>query len=448
MTTRSSPVTQSTSKIELDNTFGFLDRSVSSEQQFHPLLVSNSAGNTMVKAITAELRRAGSFTFSVAFVETSALSLLKQSLLDFAGRGRLITSTYLGFNSPASFRELLNMPNTDVFVVDQTQGGFHAKGYVFAHNDGSTTAIVGSSNLTASALIKNQEWNLRFSALPDGDIVEQLNRAIDSQLDNARPLTAEWIDEYERTYTPPPRSSVVLPDGSLSSKITPNAMQAEALDEIQKVREAGESRAVVVSATGTGKTILSALDVQSFNPERMLFIVHREQILDRAIDEFQRVLGAPLAEFGKFVGTRRELDRRYVFATIQSLTRAENLAALPADFFDYVLIDEVHRAGASSYQRLINHLKPKFLLGVTATPERTDDFNVFELFDFNVPYEIRLQRALEEDMLAPFHCACSLLRNERTTSSTPSKPTGTREFRYAASCSAAARMRPPTCPCS
>lgn len=391
------------SRITLDNTFGFLDRTVSSEQLFQPLLVSNADGNTMVKAISAELRRAKDFTFSVAFVESSAVSLLKQSLLDFGGRGQLITSTYLGFNSPSAFRELLNMPRTDVYVVDQTQGGFHAKGYLFTHEDESTTAIIGSSNLTASALIKNQEWNLRFSALPEGDIVEQLNRAVAAQLTNARPLTREWIDEYERTYTPPPVGTVALPGGGSTARIVPNSMQMEALDEIRKLRESGEPRAVVVSATGTGKTILSALDVQSFDPQRMLFVVHRDQILDRAIEEFQRVLGAPESDFGKFVGARRELDRRYVFGMINTIARPETLATIPPDQFDYVLIDEVHRAGAPSYRRLIDHLEPKFLLGVTATPERTDDFNVFELFDFNVPYEIRLQRALEEDMLAPFH---------------------------------------------
>lgn len=358
----------------------------------------------MVKAITAELRRAQTFTFSVAFVEPSALSLLKQSLLDFGGRGRLITSTYLGFNSPSAFRELMNMPNTDVYVVQPKNGGFHAKGYLFDLGD-STTAIVGSSNLTPSALIKNQEWNLRFSALPDGDIVEQLSNAVTRQLSEAVPLTHAWIDDYEKTYVLPARNrpaagnELELAHGG----IRPNAMQAEALEEIRKTREAGETRAVVVSATGTGKTILAALDVQAFSPKRMLFVVHREQILDRAIEEFQLVLGAPRSDFGKFVGSQRELDCRYVFATIQSIAREDNLRALDPRHFDYVLIDEVHRAGAASYQRLMSHLKPSFLLGVTATPERTDDFNIFELFEFNVPYEIRLQRALEEDMLAPFH---------------------------------------------
>ncbi len=391
------------SRIERDNAFGLLNRALESEQVFHPLLVSNRDGNTMIKAITAELRRSISFTFSVAFVEPSALFLLKQSLLDFPGRGQIITSTYLGYNSPAAFRELLNLPRTDVYILESGRAGFHPKGYVF-RQQGSTTAIVGSSNLTASALVSNQEWNLRFSALPNGDIVDQLERETAAQLAKAHPLTSQWIDQYERTYTPPtghqtPVSGAVI----TGDRIVPNSMQQEALVEIANVRDAGERRAVVVSATGTGKTILAALDVRAYAPRRTLFVVHREQILDRAIEEFRRVLGDSRSDFGKFTGGKRELDRKYVFATIQSIARPDTLSSLDPGMFDYVLIDEVHRAGASSYQRLIAHLQPNFLLGVTATPERTDDFNVFELFDFNVPYEIRLQRALEEDMLAPFH---------------------------------------------
>lgn len=395
-------------QLRLDNAFGFLDSSVQSDQLYHPLLIANDGANTMLRAIRHELRRSLEFTFSTAFVTTSAIAMLKQALLDFPGKGTVITSTYLGFNSPAAFRELLNVPGVDVFVYTDTRGGFHAKGYLF-QQPRSTTAIVGSSNLTETALLTNQEWNLRFSALPDGDIVDQLQRAINTQLVGSVPLTNSWIDEYERTYVPPaPRALYVppTPGGTPTprlQKINPNTMQSDALVQLQQVRDAGERRAVIVSATGTGKTILSALDVRAVDPKRMLFVVHREQILDRAIEEFSRVLDAPSDDFGKFVGTKRELDRKYVFGTIQSLSRAEALRDIPAQHFDYVLVDEVHRAGADSYRRLIEHLKPDFLLGMTATPERTDDFNVFELFDFNVPYEIRLQQALEEDMLAPFH---------------------------------------------
>src|SRR5690606_28779967 len=151
--------------------------SVQSDQLFHPLLIANDGANTMLRAIRHELRRSASFTFSTAFVTTSAVAMLKQALLEFPGKGTIITSTYLGFNTPAAFRELLNVPGIEVYVYeDGTRRGFHAKGYLF-EQAASTTAIVGSSNLTESALLTNQEWNLRFSALPDGDIVDQLRRA-------------------------------------------------------------------------------------------------------------------------------------------------------------------------------------------------------------------------------------------------------------------------------
>jgi superfamily II DNA or RNA helicase/HKD family nuclease len=392
-----------------DTTFGFLDSKVNADQVFHPLLVSNSSGNTMLRAIRDEIKRSSHFVFSVAFITPSAIAMLKQAILDYQGSGKIITSTYLGFNSPAAFRELLNLDGISVFVHPDSVTGFHAKGYIFEQNF-CTTAIVGSSNLTERALLMNHEWNLRFSALPTGDIVQQLNRAVKAHIEASLLLTKEWIDEYELTWLGrfQKASTTSVRSGNsveLSSKevILPNSMQTEALTEIAALRESGKKRGIVISATGTGKTILSALDVRSYAPKRMLFIVHREQILDRAITEFQRVLGAPDSEFGKFVGGKQDLDRRYVFASIQSISRLETLETIAPDAFDYVLIDEVHRAGAASYRRVIEYLKPEFMLGMTATPERTDDFNVFELFGFNVPYEIRLQKALEANMLAPFH---------------------------------------------
>ncbi|MGB3603832.1 MAG: DEAD/DEAH box helicase [Gordonia sp. (in: high G+C Gram-positive bacteria)] len=407
--------------VRADTTFGFLDASAPSEQVFHPQLISNCDDNTMLRAIRHELHRSNRFVFSVAFVTTGALALLKQALVDFNGEGTIVTSTYLNFNEPAAFRELLTLEGVEVLVHPDVERGFHAKGYLF-ERDESTTAIIGSSNLTSTALLTNEEWNLRFSALPGGDIVDQLRDAIDRQVSGSSRLTASWVAKYEHHYAQltrhpssesqfqsDPHTEDALDSGSLydsdfsRSSIMPNTMQVEALEAIDQVRRSGERRAVVISATGTGKTILSALDVRAFNPNRMLFVVHREQILDAAITAYQQVLEAPANEFGKFVGRQKDLDHKYVFATIQSLSRPENLAKLDSAHFDYVLIDEVHRAGADSYKRLIDRIEPAFLLGLTATPERTDGFNVFEMFDFNVPYEIRLQAALEADMLAPFH---------------------------------------------
>ena len=393
--------------LRADTTFGFLDRTTASERLHHPVLISNDDENTMLRAILEELRRSRSFTFSVAFVTTDALAMLKQALLDFPGRGRIVTSTYLGFNSPDALRELLELPGVEVHL--NPRPGFHSKGYVF-DQDAGTTAIIGSSNLTSNALLRNREWNLRFSALPEGDIAEQLRAVVENQIRESVLLTHELIDAYAIEYAQRPRPTVALADGFLplttgapSSVIVPNAMQEEALEAIAALRTAGQRRGLVISATGTGKTILGALEVRQAQPRKMLFLVHREQIVDKALTEFQRVLDEPADEFGKFVGPVQQLDRRYVFATIQSASRPESLERIAAAGFDYVMIDEVHRSGAATYRRVMERLTPDFLLGLTATPERTDDVDVFELFDHNIAYEIRLQAALEADMLVPFH---------------------------------------------
>lgn len=397
------------SRIGASTAHGFLDRSVDSEQLYHPRLIANRDGNTMVHAIEEELRRSIEFDFSVAFITPGALGMLKQALRDFTGRATIITSTYLDFNEPDMFRELLTLDGVEVLVHPGDHGGFHSKGYVFTQ-DGTRSAIVGSSNLTRSALTKNQEWNLRFSALPEGDITYQLQAAIDEQKAHAFPLTAEWIEEYAQTRKPKFTQAMAeaIEDGEVpAGRIVPNTMQKEALDEIRAVREGvgdedGEDRALVISATGTGKTILAALAAREVNPERMLFVVHREQILNKAITEFRQVLEITNTDVGRVVGAAKELDKRCVFAMVQTLSKPDVLKSIPRDAFDLIIIDEVHRAGAKSYERLIEHFSPDFLLGLTATPERSDDINVFELFHHNVPYEIRLQEALEADMLAPF----------------------------------------------
>lgn len=388
--------------------FGYLDRAVHSPRQFHPHLVLNTATDSMLRALRYELKRASSFTFSVAFVSPRAIALLKQELIEFEGVGRIITSNYLGFNSPQAFSELLNLSHAGIDVRLHPDLAFHPKGYVFQRPE-SVTAILGSSNLTEGALARNHEWNLRVSASRDSDLAEQFTNLLDEELFSSVPLTQDWIDEYAKYYrpptTPPPHGSANEPTapGFGPDAIVPNAMQIEALAAIGDVRAKGNDRALVISATGTGKTILSALDVRAVNPQRLLFIAHREQILDRAMREFQRVLGASASEFGKLAGTSRQTGRKYVFATVQTLSQQHVLDKLDPNMFDYILIDEVHRAGAASFDRVLGHFRTKFLLGMTATPERTDGVNIFQLFDYNVPYEIRLKSALELDMLSPFH---------------------------------------------
>jgi superfamily II DNA or RNA helicase/HKD family nuclease len=392
-----------------DVEFGYVDKTVHAPRRLHPHLVLNTENDSMLRALRAELQRAISFTFSVAFVSPRAIALLKQELIDFEGVGRIITSDYLGFNSPDAFSELLNLSNLGIDVRIHNETAFHPKGYVFQQPSG-VTAILGSSNLTETALAKNHEWNLRVSATRDSDLAEQFTNLLDDELFNSTPLTQEWIDDYAAHYRPPtlrPRSrrgsTPALDEPETVGSITPNVMQVDALSAIATVRAAQKDRALIISATGTGKTILSALDVRAVNPQRLLFVAHREQILDRAITEFQKVLGAPAEDFGKITGNHRDADKRYVFATVQTLSQQHVLDSLDPATFDYILIDEVHRAGAKSFTRVLDHFDAKFLLGMTATPERPDGENIFELFDYNVPYEIRLNTALELEMLAPFH---------------------------------------------
>lgn len=392
-----------------DLDFGYVNKLADAPKKHHPELVLNNETNSMLRALRFEMRRASSFTFSVAFVSPRAIALLKQELIDFEGVGRIITSDYLGFNSPAAFAELLNLQSLGLDVRISDKEAFHPKGYVFTQPDG-VTAILGSSNLTEGALARNHEWNLRVSASRDSDLASQFTNLLDEELFSSEPLTQNWIDQYSVDYQPPAertskRTSRVQMDSAdrPTNEITPNSMQIDALSAIASVRAANKNRALVISATGTGKTILSAFDVRAVNPKKMLFIAHREQILDRSIAAFKDVLGEPATEFGKVVGSARELDKRFVFATVQTLSQDHVLSGIDPEAFDYILIDEVHRAGAASFQKVIDHFKPKFLLGMTATPERTDGQNVFEIFDYNVPYEIRLNSALELGMLTPFH---------------------------------------------
>lgn len=393
------------SAVYTDTLFGYINRTLPASKKYSPQLISNTGEATMLTAINSLLGSCQSFVFSVAFISSDGLAALKNALVETKARGTIITSTYLDFNDPDDLRELLLLENCHVYLADEERG-FHAKGYIFNHEAG-TTAIVGSSNLTAYALKVNAEWNLKFSAERDGDVASQLADAVQFQIGRAQPLTEELISAYERRRR---RRVIVTGDDDTPLEandstvvIRPNAMQADALEELDKLYAAGEKRGLIISATGTGKTILAALAVKNVDPHRVLFLVHREQIAKKAALEFQKVLGLADHEIGFFGGGTQNVDARFTFATVQSLSKGENRRIFARSHFDYIIIDEVHRSGAGTYRKLIDYYTPGFLLGLSATPERTDGFNIFELFDYNVPYEIRLRDALGAKMLSPFH---------------------------------------------
>lgn len=391
---------------------GFIDKFYPYGDQFKPQLLVNDRRRKMdvLSSIIEELRNSQSFMFSVAFITESGLATLKSHLLDLhmqGIKGRIITSTYQYFNKPKIFQELLKLKNVEIRIAETE--GFHSKGYIFDHGL-HTSLIVGSSNLTANALKVNYEWNVKLTSLDNGDLVDHFHSQFEEMWQVAKPLTQIWIAQYKNDYEAKQLPVVAEHPGiyqvnRLADALTikPNKMQVAALSGIASIRDSGESRGLVVSATGTGKTYLSAFDVRSVSPKRLLFIAHREQILKKAKIDFQRVLGGLEEDFGILSGNIKDVDAKYLFATVQTISKWSTLEQFAETTFDYIIIDESHRAGAKTYQRIIDYFKPEFLLGMTATPERTDGYDLFKLFHYNIAYEIRLQEALEEEMLAPFH---------------------------------------------
>lgn len=413
-----------------DVQFGYVSGELESPRHFHPRVVLNSSEASVLRVIREEIRKCQSFVFSVAFVSPNALAMLKTDLIEFRGKGTIVTSDYLAFNSPQAFAELISLGERGFDVRLHNASAFHPKGYVFEH-EGTISAMVGSANLTANALVRNHEWNLLVSTSKAGDLATQLRELVEDQIRQSVPITQAWLDGYAEKYKPPSerphRPDAPAPDDdsgtvldfpdlpevadlpvdttetSHAPLLLPNRMQREALKEIDGIREAGHNRALVISATGTGKTILSALSVRSASPHRMLFVVHREQILDRTIQEYRRVVPGNVHDFGKLSGSRKDMDAKFLFATVQTLSRPGVLDRFAPEHFDFVVVDEAHRATAAGHRRVMEYFRPKFMLGMTATPERLDGDNVFELFNYNVAYEIRLNQALEADMLSPFH---------------------------------------------
>ncbi|MGM0258991.1 DEAD/DEAH box helicase [Enterococcus sp. AZ102] len=385
---------------------GFIDRQILTSRYVPKMIINQPEKKEfLANVLQEELSQCETFDFSVAFITQSGLNALKVQLADLyqhGKKGRLLTSTYLAFNAPEIFYALLRIPNLDVRISETP--GFHAKGYLFKQAE-HTSFIIGSSNLTLQALKQNYEWNVLLTSKENGEILHQLVTHFNEEWQKAQLLTTEWILAYQKVYEQEQVKKIkdlkiIDPN---EKYVVPNRMQKAALESLTQLRATGAKKGLVISATGTGKTYLAAFDVLQVKPKKMLFVVHREQILRAAQASFKKVIGGQAQDFGIFSGNKRELTAKYVFATVQTLSKPENLALFKAHEFEYILIDEVHKAGAESYLRVLDYFEPEFLLGMTATPERTDNFNIFELFDYNVAYEIRLQDALAEDLLCPFH---------------------------------------------
>ena len=363
----------------------------------------------VLSTIKGKLKACQGYNISVAFITTSGVACIIEQLknLEQSGvQGRILTSTYLNFTQPEALNRLLQFKNVELRI--ETKKAFHSKGYLFEMEPDQYDLVLGSSNLTQSALTTNIELNVKLQALsPNDELIADYLSDFEEQWENATKVNQAFIERYEDLYDSNKKTlgAFQVEDGvpayGMTTSLTfqPNAMQADALEALEKLRANGEEKGLVISATGTGKTFLSAFDVRRINPKRMLFIVHRRTIAQKSMESYQAIM--PDKTMALYSGAGREDSADYLFATIQSISN--DLEKFKSDAFEYIVIDETHRAEASSYQKVMNHFKPFFMLGMTATPERTDGIHVFSLFDHNIAYEIRLHQALKENMLVPFH---------------------------------------------
>ena len=355
-----------------------------------------------------------SFCFSVSFIKRPGLRLIAPNLeaaLARGVKGRLITSTYQNFTDVDSLSFFLALqsryPDSFTCHLDRecfrdlngSTVGFHSKGYLFSFPD-HNELLVGSSNITVYALLKNVEWDVSVVDEYESERATFVSaRAeFDALWDRTLPLTRELIEEYKaRLYYSIERWDMDYEIANAAVK--PNYMQRRALKELNRIRAMGASRALICAAAGSGKTFLAAFDALNFNPGRLLYVIQEGSILLKSFETFQQVFGSERS-YGIYNKDFKELDAQFLFST--NITMANALELFEPHTFDYVIIDECHHATAETYRKIIEYFKPQFLLGITATPERMDGEDVFGLFDENVPYELRLRDAIINGLVVPF----------------------------------------------
>lgn len=373
---------------------------------------TNYSETKFIDKLKKSIDNCEAFYFSVSFIKKPGLRLVAPNIeaaLARGAKGKLITTTYQNFtdiDSLVYFYDLqTRYPGSFECRLDRecfrdSSGntvGFHSKGYLFDYSDHSEL-LIGSSNITVYALLKNVEWDVSIIDGNDDETCDMARQEFRHLWNRTLPITRELIDEY-KTHLMYSIERWDMDYEIANAEIKPNYMQRKALKELNRIRVMGASRALVVAAAGSGKTYLAAFDALNFSPKRLLYIVHEGSILMKSFDTFQKVFGSDRS-YGIYNGEYKEFDADFVFST--NVTMANSLELFDKHAFDYVIVDECHHATASTYQKIINFFEPEFLLGITATPERMDEEDVFGLFDQNVPYELRLREAIINKLVVPF----------------------------------------------
>ena len=365
------------------------------------------------------LKKADSVDIIVSFLMESGVKMLLEELDNALKRGakiRILTGNYLGITQPSALYLLKKKlgSRVDMRFYNEKDRSFHPKSYIF-HYERYSDIYIGSSNISRSALTSGIEWNYRFSSVSDPKNYEKFYQVFEDLfehhsiiIDNEelkrysqnwhRPAVARDLERYDYSHQNEENESE---DTKVRLLYEPRGAQIEALCALEDTRAEGAKRALVQAATGVGKTYLAAFDSKSY--ERVLFVAHREEILKQAAASFRNVRNSE--DYGFFTGEEKSTDKSVIFASVATLGRSEYLSEkyFAPDYFQYLVIDEFHHAVNEQYQRIVKYFKPQFLLGLTATPERMDGRNIYELCDYNVPYEISLKDAINKGMLVPFH---------------------------------------------
>ena len=361
------------------------------------------------------MKKAESVDIIVSFLMESGVRMLLKELEHTLKRGakiRILTGNYLGITQPSALYLIKRKlgDRVDLRFYCEKGRSFHPKSYIFHYTDHSELYI-GSSNISRSALTSGIEWNYRFSSQKDPENYKEFFRTFEDLFVNHsiiiddkelkrysqnwhRPAVAKDLDRYD--FTEPETN-----DTKIKPLYEPRGAQIEALCALEDTRAEGAQKALIQAATGIGKTFLAAFDSKKY--EKVLFVAHREEILKQAAVSFQNVRNSK--DYGFFMGAEKCTDKSLIFASVASLGKSEylNEQYFASDYFDYVVIDEFHHAVNDQYRKIVEYFKPQFLLGLTATPERMDGKNMYEICDYNVPYEISLKDGINKGMLVPFH---------------------------------------------